>query len=315
MCLIAFALQPGTALPLVVASNRDEYWDRPTEPLAQWHTRSGHTVWAGRDVRAGGSWLGFSPQGRVAMLTNVRSTQPDTAPRSRGLLVTDWLTSHLPALQWLERHTPQDYGPFNLVLGDLASQAWFWGTNTAPTVLQATSAGQTSGNDGLPAGWYGSALGPGVYGLSNAHLDTPWPKTVRLRQAVQGWLQDSGQNRLPEGEHQPLPDNPSTPTDRLLHALSSLTLAPTSALPQTGLPLELEHRLSSAFVHDPARRYGTRSTLLARLDAAHPPAGIRPTLHLQEWTHDVERPLPPGSTHWPLQQVAYSTVRRFFIPM
>ena len=101
----------------------------------------------------------------------------------------------------------------------------------------------------------------------------------------------------------------------LFMVLRSLTLAPTSALPQTGLPLELEHRLSSAFVHDPARRYGTRSTLLARLEATHPPAGTRPTLHLQEWTHDVEQPLPPGSRHWPLQQAGYSTVRRFSIPM
>ncbi len=290
MCLIAFALQPGAPVPLAIAANRDEYWDRPTEPLAQWQTGSGHTVWAGRDARAGGTWLGFSPQGRVAMLTNVRSTTPDAAPRSRGLLVTDWLTSSLPASDWLARHAPQEYGPFNLVVGDWTCNAWFWGTNSAPAGLPAAACG-------LPPGWHGAALGAGVYGLSNALLDTPWPKTVKLKQAVHGWL---GQDTP---AHSPV-----------LQALSDLTPAPAEALPSTGLPQELEQRLSSAFVHDPARRYGTRSTLLARLNATNPGARGRPTLHLQEWTHAVQRPLPAGSAHWPLQQPAYSTVRRFSIP-
>ena len=300
MCLIAFALQPGTALPLVVAANRDEYWDRPTEPLSPWQTESGHTVWAGRDVRAGGSWLGFSPEGRVAMLTNVRGHGPDAAPRSRGLLVTDWLTSSLPAPQWLLRHAPEDYAPFNLVLGDLTSQTWFWWTNTAPRNVP----GSPSAGHDLPQGWYGAALGSGVYGLSNAHLDTPWPKTVELKQAVQRWAE--------ERQYDPQPQSPAP----VLRALSSLALAPTDALPRTGLPAELESRLSSPFVYDPARRYGTRSTLLAQLHAAqHPPSPARPTLHLQEWTHAVQQPLPRGSAYWPLQEPAYSTVRRFSIPM
>lgn len=289
MCLIAFAVQPAAPVPLLIAANRDEFWDRPTEPLAEWQTDTGHTVWAGRDVRAGGSWLGFSPQGRVAMLTNVRSAAPDAAPRSRGLLVTDWLTSTLPALQWLERHRPQEFGPFNLVLGDLARGFWLWVTNASvpPTPLSAAK-------PDLPPGWDGCVLGAGVYGLSNAWLDAPWPKTLQLKQAVQRWATQG-------------PSANST----VLQALSSVQLAPAHALPRTGLPEELESILSSPFVYDPARRYGTRSTLLARLDTS---LGTR-QLHLQEWTHLLPQALLPDSTGWPMEQPAYSTLRRFSIPM
>ena len=94
MCLIAFALGVVPGHPLLIASNRDEHLDRPTLPLHAWQLANGTPVVAGRDQHAGGTWLGVTPQGRVAMLTNVRQTHAGPGPRSRGELVTRWLQGH-----------------------------------------------------------------------------------------------------------------------------------------------------------------------------------------------------------------------------
>ena len=94
MCLIAFALDALPGCPLLVAANRDEHFDRPTQPLHAWALPNGTQVVAGRDLHAGGTWLGITPAGRVAMLTNVREAQLGNAPQSRGELVTAWLRSN-----------------------------------------------------------------------------------------------------------------------------------------------------------------------------------------------------------------------------
>ena len=95
MCLIAFAINASARWPLVIASNRDEFLDRPTLPLNDWKTASDQRILSGRDLRAGGTWLGATPDGRVAFVTNVRQAQPQAAARSRGELVTRWLESRL----------------------------------------------------------------------------------------------------------------------------------------------------------------------------------------------------------------------------
>ena len=243
MCLVAFAINSSARWPLVIAANRDEFLNRPTLPLARWHSASGQEIIAGRDLRGGGTWLGISPGGRVAFLTNVREAQPPAASGSRGELVTRWLESSADAGDFA-RALEQDcaaYGGFNLVLGDFQRNAWTWLTNRhgAASTLDL------------------QALAPGVYGLSNAALNTPWPKTTALQRVLADALSAQA-------------DAPATEAlqARLWTALACRDRAPHEQLPATGVPLAMEEALSSAFVEFPEHRYGTRSSTVL-LASAH----------------------------------------------
>ncbi|BAO80881.1 uncharacterized conserved protein [Serpentinimonas raichei] len=297
MCLIAFAIGQRTDCPLLLAANRDEFWQRPTLPLGAWALEHGQTVYAGRDLLAGGTWLGFSAAGRVALLTNVRDGQPERMARSRGELVTRWLAGpaampDVPAL--LQQTDPSAYGGFNLVLGDCLSGHWCWLSNRTrsperdgPSVA-ASGSSQTGPQSSaiplplaLPPGWCGAALPPGIYGLSNAALDSPWPKLLRLKASLAAALQEPLC-----GERW---QNP------LLQALLDRRPASEEQLPATGVPLAQEKLLSSPFVEMPQHGYGTRSSLIARWLR---PSADSSQLELQEWTH------PPG----PLTQSGYSSL-------
>lgn len=236
MCLAAFALGMHPRFTLVVAANRDEFFARPTAPMAWWES-GGVELLAGRDLEAGGTWLGLTRAGRLALLTNVREPgrQVDGAP-SRGALVLDWLAGQGEAPEFAAGLKP-GYNGFNLVTADLGRGTWHWISNrAAPRPV---------------------ALGPGLHGLSNAALDTPWPKTVGLKAAVAQALDDSSSAQQLAA--------------RLLDELSDATPAPDAALPDTGVGLARERLLSPRFVRmpDPERpalaRYGTRcSTVLVR---------------------------------------------------
>lgn len=156
MCLIGLALDAHPRLSLVIAANRDEFFDRPTAPLDWWRTSAG-APWllGGRDLSAGGTWMALSEHGRIGMLTNVRhpSRQRADAP-SRGALVTDWLEGR-------DTTTP-GHNPFNLIGGDLRSGRWWWRSDR-----------QTA-----------TPLTTGVHALSNADPNTPWPKVRRLSAAM-----------------------------------------------------------------------------------------------------------------------------------
>lgn len=300
MCLIAFALNMRDDCPLLLASNRDEFWERPTLPLASWMLPGGITVYSGRDLRAGGTWLGFSSSGRVAMLTNVRNGEPNEAPRSRGELVTRWLAGPLETPDWQAltgEHRADDYGGFNLVLGDVNGCDWVWLSNRPGHSDAEGHPLPVSGS------WHGLTLRPGVYGLSNAGLDTPWPKTRRLKAATTRALDllDHTAPVASERWHH-----------TLLDALLDRRLAPDTELPSTGVPREWEKQLSSPFVHMPDVGYGTRSSLIARWHA--PAKGGK--LELEEWTHAPGQTATSGAgsdssaddtTRWPL---AASTYRR-----
>ncbi|WP_302172839.1 NRDE family protein [uncultured Hydrogenophaga sp.] len=258
MCLIAFAIGLRPELPLWLASNRDEAFDRPTDPLHRWRSEEGVDVLGGRDLLDGGTWLGISPAGRVAWLTNVR--QPDTARglRSRGELVTRWLAGRHDAAGFAAQVQAGDYGGFNLVIGDLLVNQWHWIGNRSP---ERPHSPQT------PA-LFQRPLGPGVYGVSNASLDTPWPKTLRLCEALRTASTPGAAD----------PDHP------LLHAaLTDNRPAPDSELPATGVPVDMERALSSAFVQMPERSYGTRSSSILRVVRQ----GSTPTAELDEWQHDL----------------------------
>jgi uncharacterized protein with NRDE domain len=286
MCLMAFAwgMHPDGAL--LLAANRDEYWDRPTDPLACWALPDGTPVCAGRDRLAGGTWLGMNLAGRVAMLTNVRAAQPPSGARSRGDLVTRWLQAQAPVPDvhaFVQHLDPAAYGGFNIVLGDCAQGRWSWLTNRPADVPLGCEPLD------LPPGWWGATLAPGVYGLSNAALDTPWPKTVRLKQAMQMALQRL--DRSAEAATDALPAWQAGLLDALLDPRHPD--APASDTPG----------LSSAFVHLPEGRYGTRSTLLVRW-----PTSVLGAVELDEWTHHPEAvPSTAGLDRWPL---AHSRHRR-----
>lgn len=263
MCLIAFAIGASARWPLVVASNRDEFLNRPTQPLQRWRTDGGQDIVSGRDLRAGGTWLGLTPGGRVAFLTNVREANASAAPHSRGELVMRWLAQSGDAGAFATA-LAQDgaaYGGFNLVLGDFHRNAWTWLSNrpATGTALQV------------------QALEPGVYGLSNAALNTPWPKTTALQNTLRASLEAA-------------PD-PETLQARLWAALGSRERAPRAALPATGVPLAVEEALSSAFVDYPEKAYGTRSsTLLLASAQRHAGAERRWDIQLEERTHRPESP-------------------------
>lgn len=268
MCLIAFALNAHPDVPLLIAANRDEHLDRPTQPLHGWRLPAGTPVVAGRDRHAGGTWLGATPGGRIAMLTNVREwpVAGGEDGLSRGELVTGWLDSQMDWSSFAQATDGTRYNGFNLVVGDLASGQWAWLSNRG-------------GSE--PGALVTQALGSGVYGLSNASLDAPWPKTLQLKSAMRQAL--AGPDwRQP-----------------LLDALLDETRAAAQDLPQTGAPRAWELALSSPFVDYAERRYGTRSSTLVNLSAQG--------LELEEWTHERPEPLAPEPDrgHWPLARSHY----------
>ena len=277
MCLIAFAIGASARWPLVLASNRDEFFARPTQPLSRWGGANGAETISGRDLRAGGTWLGASPTGRVAWVTNVREAHPAAAPLSRGELVLSWLHSRQSATDWMQGLALQCsfYAGFNLVIGDLPSNEWHWLSNQAPLA------------DGS-LGWHTQRLPPGIHGLSNASLDTPWPKTTALKHVLAQHLADSSPAQLEEA---------------LWAALADPQRAPPDALPRTGVPKELEEGLSSAFVRLPG--YGTRSSTLlfasvAEAELRKDRAAARQWhVQLEERTHaaPVESMAPVGDSH------------------
>lgn len=235
MCLAAFALNADPRFPVVIAANRDEFFARPAAPMAWWRA-SEVDVLAGRDLQAGGTWFGLTRTGRLALLTNVREPErqrPD-AP-SRGALVLDWLTRTEPAAPYAAS-LAQGYNGFNLITAEPGDGPWHWISNRAPAPV---------------------ALGPGVHGLSNAALDTPWPKTEGLKA-------DLGQALAVSVNEEDL-------ADRLFAALARSEPAPDAQLPDTGVGLLRERLLSPRFVRIPdpdapgLARYGTRcSTVLVR---------------------------------------------------
>ena len=256
MCLIAFAINVSSRWPLVIAANRDEFLDRPSLPLARWRTASGQEVISGRDLRAGGTWLGMTPGGRVAFLTNVREADPQAAAQSRGELVTRWLEykgdadSFVAALKADHRA----YAGFNLVLGDFQRKAWIWVTNKSAKA----------------DGWHSEPLAAGIYGLSNAQLDTPWPKTLELKRVLKAAL-------LPESNARSLEQLQA----QLWAALANRDRAADMQLPATGVAHKMEQALSSAFVEFPEHGYGTRnSTLLL--------AGAQQAEDAQYWNVQIE---------------------------
>ncbi len=230
MCLIVFAWQVIPDMPLIAAANRDEFYDRPASAAAWWDDYP--QVFAGRDLQGGGTWLGVTREGRFAALTNIRapSERREDAP-SRGALVANFLAGEMTAQDYVTEIGAQDdpFNGFNLLVGDRDQLIWF------------SNRGQADARNGKP-------LAPGIYGLSNDLLDTPWPKVVRTKAQFASLL-CQGANE-----------------DAYFEMLTDTAKASDCRLPKTGVGVELERLLSAVCIESPT--YGTRVSMLVRVHAS-----------------------------------------------
>lgn len=225
MCLVVFANKVHKDYKFIFAANRDEFYNRPTEQAEFWDDYP--DLLAGKDLQAGGTWMGITNHGRFAAITNFRDlkTLKENAP-SRGKLTLDFLVNEIdPEEYYINlKSTLNNYNGFNLILGNVDELYYF-----------------SNKNDGL------KKLRPGIYGLSNALLDTPWPKVEKSKQYLKKII---GQEEIHPWE--------------VLNILSDTSLAKDEELPDTGVGFELERMLSPVFTE--MEKYGTRCSTVVMVD-------------------------------------------------
>jgi uncharacterized protein with NRDE domain len=228
MCLLVVAYQCHPEFPLIVAANRDEFFRRPTAAADYWIDHP--NVLAGRDLEQGGTWMGIHTNRRFAALTNVRDPSSFRSnAKSRGEIVSNFLTESGTPTHFLRNLTRKsdEYNGFNLILGRIDELSYF--SSVTKTILP---------------------LSPGIHGLSNDQLNTPWPKVVRAKKNMALVLRENAEDL----------------EQRLFSLLTDDVLASDNELPDTGVGLEKERWLSPIFIR--AEEYGTRCStlLLARRD-------------------------------------------------
>jgi uncharacterized protein with NRDE domain len=226
MCLILLAYDAHPLYRLILAANRDEFFSRPAAPAA--FRDDAPQILAGRDLKGGGSWLGMTRSGRIAAITNFRDPRSERkdAP-SRGGLVSGFLAGSMAVDEYLTflKREGSRYNGFNLIFGDLERLCCF------------------SNHDELPR-----FIEPGIHGLSNHLIDTPWPKVSHGKKAL-GLLVTQGETVQPEA---------------LFTILADRAIPPDDLLPDTGVGIELERLLSPIFISAP--NYGTRSSTVILID-------------------------------------------------
>ncbi|MDW3197175.1 MAG: NRDE family protein [Cytophagales bacterium] len=224
MCLIAFALNEHPDYPLILVANRDEFYERPTSYADFWEDHP--NVLGGRDLKGGGTWMGVTRAGRITAVTNYRDPQNISATaKTRGDLTKDYLISDTPALPYLEQVEKEAalYNGFNLLLFEAGKGYYF--SNYGDKIR---------------------TLDKGVFGLSNALLDTPWPKLEKLKENFSQSIQSN------------------IDVDSLLELLTDDQKASDEALPETGVPYEWEKALSSICIATPT--YGTCCSTVILVD-------------------------------------------------
>lgn len=231
MCLLVFAYQTDPRFPLVLAANRDEFHARPTAASQFWPEQP--DLLAGRDLEQGGTWMGITRGGRFAAITNYRDpARTAPAPRSRGELPLAYLTGAMTPADFLQalQADAMEYAGFNLLVGS-ADNLWYFSNSP--------------GNRGQAP----RQLAPGIHGLSNAQLNTPWPKV------------ETGKQRLRE-----LLRRQTLSHDVLVSVVSDRGLADAEALHEQGMGSEMDRLLSAQFIA--TERYGTRSSTSLWIDSA-----------------------------------------------
>lgn len=243
MCVIYLAYNTHPNYKLVFAANRDEFLTRPTKDLHKWDTAN--PIYAGRDLKHGGTWFSVNEQGRFAAITNYRDfNNPSINGISRGLLVSDFLMKDYPLGLYLDSISQNfsKYDGFNLIGMD--RDVLFYVSNK-------------KGNY--------SILSPGIFGLSNALLDTPWPKLTKGKRMFSAILDgDNNRDELHE---------------LLLTMLTDTETFPYEMLPDTGIGAEKEQWLSSIFIS--GSEYGTRSSTVMTIDKAN-------LLKISEFNHQKQ---------------------------
>lgn len=238
MCLIAFAYKTHPDFPIIIIANRDEFYERPTEAVHFWQD-SPHIL-AGRDLRMNGSWLGVSKSGRFAAITNYRDpNRPETGQLSRGTILQSFLNTEQTSADFVEelRGNKDLYGGFNVLLYDGKQMQHYNNVFDEHTVVP-----------------------PGVHSISNATLNTPWPKVTFAAKVLQQAVDDE-----------------TIETNQLISLLANHETAPDDSLPDTGVGIYLERALSASFVQ--LANYGTRcSTALTISKNGY--------IHLQERTYE-----------------------------
>lgn len=228
MCVIYLALDQHPGFPLILLANRDEFYARRT--LAAHFWADAPDIYAGRDLEAGGTWLGVTRSGRFAAVTNYRDPFAPTGSRSRGELVADFLKSNDGPNNYVAKisRRSDEYSGFNLIVGKISSsgQEVVYYSNRGGVAQQLVS---------------------GLYGLSNHLLDTPWPKVIKGKERVRTLLTHS-----------------TLESAKYFEILADKTLAQNDELPSTGIPFDLEKSISAIFIETPG--YGTRCSTILTFD-------------------------------------------------
>ncbi len=243
MCIILFGLKVHPRYPIVVAANRDEFYDRPSAPAAFWEDHP--QLLAGRDLKDGGTWLGTTRRGRLAFLTNSRNPNSFmvSAP-SRGKIALNYLVDAQSPQDYLHNLAAGNalYNGFNIVAGDISGLYHY-----------SNVSGQTN------------SIPPGIHGLCNHLLDTPWPKVAKGKTALYDHLRNAKEPDL----------------EKLLSIMRDNTRASDEELPDTGVGLAMERMLSPIFVE--SSNYGTRVTTILLIDSKN-------RVTFLEATYDSENP-------------------------
>lgn len=226
MCLIVFSYKQHGDYPLIFAANRDEYYERPTREATFWDEHP--NILAGKDLQAGGTWMGINTKGELSALTNYRDPSIQrTNPPSRGRLVLDFLKSEVDAPRYLREvdKQAQQYMGFNLLAGDLNRLAYYSNQHGKIQLLDS-----------------------GLYGLSNHLLDTPWPKVQWAKEGLKNIIQKQ-----------------SVSEEALFSLLASDRKASEEELPDTGIPKDIEKQVSPIFIK--GEQYGTRCSTILLVDS------------------------------------------------
>ncbi len=241
MCLIVFAWRVVPGVPLVLAANRDEFFDRPAAPAGWWEDHP--QVYGGRDLQGGGTWLGVTKAGRFAALTNIRAPADyREGMRSRGMLVADYLSGQASPEDYVNGISAEahNYNGFNLIVGTPDKLIWYNNREQDDTRN-------------------GRILSPGVYGLSNDRLDSPWPKVVRTKAQFASLLCQGA------------------PQDAYFEMLTDTTRASDCRLPKTGVDIEWERILSAVCIESPV--YGTRVSSVVQVYPDREPMLLEHVVH------------------------------------
>lgn len=268
MCLAIFALGCHSKYKAVIVFQREEFYDRPTDTLGRW-SHAPHVL-GGRDLLRGGSWFGVSESGRLSALTNIRTpfNEQRKDKLSRGHLVSDYLVDNAVCPKEYLRTVSSrghDFNAFNLVCGSVKGRGDLYYMSNKPLDEHAISSGELIDDDGkvvrIEAGR--------VHALCNAHLNTPWPRTVTVRERIAELLEREGDIRA----------------DQIFEIMSDRAKPPRESLPDTGVGVEWEEALSPVFIDFEEQKYGSRSCTVVLVDQHDHGQVFERSLHVDtgEW--------------------------------